>query len=276
MKSLKKLISIVMSVAVIFTATGCSDFLEGIASRKAIDALDSAIADFMADPTSYVDVSGLDENQLEIALDCFSDVTYTIDEDVKMNKSRDKVTIDVTFENVRVLDSIPAGTEEEVADYIDDADTDDVEVSYVLKRNESKWEIVEEPELYDIFFEPYSHIAYIDENGMPTRFNQDFFDECVVAGVYYDPVMGNPLDRPSISSPVAVQFVVYFDRLIYLPFTAELVKNGDVVQTIDVIVDAHSVANCDFSGQTYLPGTYTVNVYYDGGLVASEDLTVTN
>ncbi len=276
MKNLKKFISIVMSVAVIFTATGCSDFLEGIASGKAISSLDSVLADFISDPTSFVDVSALDENQLELALDSFSDVTYTIDEDVHMNKSRDKVTIDVTFENVRILDNIPAGTEDEVAAFIDDADTDNVEVTYTLKRNESKWEVIDSPDYYAIFFEAYSHIAYIDENGMPTTFNQEFFDECVVAGVFYDPVMGNPLERPSISAPVAIQFVVYFDRLIYLPFTAELVKNGNVVQTIDVIVDAHSVANCDFSGQTYQPGTYTVNVYYDGGIVASEDITVTN
>ncbi|MCQ2516204.1 MAG: hypothetical protein MJ094_05010 [Saccharofermentans sp.] len=276
MINFKKSLSIVMTVAVIFTATGCSDFLEGIASRKAIDALDSTLADFISDPASVVNVDDLDDNQLAIALDGFSDVTYSIDEDVKMNSSRDKVTVDVTFENVRVLNDIPVGTEEEVAEYIENASTNDVEVSYTLKRNESKWEVVDEPDYYSIFFEPYSRIAYIDENGMPTAFNQEFFDECVVAAVYYDPVMGNPLDRASISSPVAIQMVVYFDRLMYLPFTAELVKNGSVVQTIDVIVDNQSIANCDFSGQAYTPGTYTVNVYFDGGIVASEDITVAN
>jgi len=276
MKHFKKYLSIVLSAAVMFTAAGCSDFLESIASRKALSDFEPVVADFMSNPTDYVEVDSLNEDQLALAMDGFADVSYTIDEEVDLNSDRDEAQVVVTFENVRILDNIPVGTVDEVNSYIDDSDTDDVELTFTLVRDESSWEVDEYPDFYEVFFEPYSHISYIDENGMPTAFNQEFFDECVVDAVYYDPVMGNPLDRANISGPVAIEMVVYFDRLMYLPFTAELIKNGDVIQTVEVDCDGLSIANCDFSGQTYSAGTYTVNLYYDEGVVATADITVTN
>lgn len=277
MKNIKKLVLVTMVSAFLLTAVGCSDILESIASRKAISTLDDSISQFLCSPTDYVDVDSFDENQLSLALDGLADVTYTIDEDADLNSSRNKAEITVTFENVRILEEIPFGTEEQVNSYLESVKTDDVDVTFTLTRDESTWELEDaSEELFNLFYEPYSHVAYIDENGMPTSFNQVFFDECVVASVFYDPIMGNPLDRALLENPVAIEMVVYFDRPMYIPLTAELVKNDSVVQTIELNLDGLTIANCDFSGQIYSAGSYEVNVYFDGGLVASSDITVTN
>ena len=53
-----------------------------------------------------------------------------------------------------------------------------------------------------------------------------------------------------------------------MTFTAELVKSGEVVQTIEVVLNGNTTAYCEFWGQTYTSGSYVVDITYDGEVVA--------
>lgn len=88
--------------------------------------------------------------------------------------------------------------------------------------------------------------------------------------------MANPLDNNSLQSPPAVIGVVYFDRPMYLTFTANLLKNGEVVQTMDITVDGGTIAYCEFWGSRYASGSYTMELIFDDGVVAVTDTLSVN
>ena len=272
----KKLISSVMIVSMVVSATGCSKILEGIASKEVTEIMTDALDAFYSDPVggladyddSY-EVPELLEESLDLALDGISSTTYEIGE-IEFNKNRTTAEVPVTFSDVIQVEDIPMGTADEVSDALGDCDKDDVTVTITLKNKNGDWSIEDMSELVDVFFTPYESLIFTDENGMPTSFYQPFFDEHVVDFVWYEPLMSQPYTGSSISgTPQALTACVYFDSPVYMTFTADLIKNGDVVQSIEVNVDGGTTAYCEFYGQVYSNGSYTVELLFDDGVVAA-------
>ena len=270
-----------MVISLVMASTGCA-ILENIAAKGATEVLTEALDAFYSDPVSGLseyddtfDVPELLEESMGLALDGVSATTYEIGE-VTLNKNRTTAKIPVTFSDVIQVEDISMGTLDEVTDALGDCDKEDIEITFVLKNKEGDWTIEDMSALIDVFFTPYESLVFIDENGMPTSFNQPFFDECVVETVWYDPYMATPLNTSSLhGGPEAMLCVVYFDRPMYLAFTANLIKNGDVVQSIDVVTNGETIAYCEFWGVSYTPGSYEMQlVYADGTVAESSSLTV--
>ena len=279
---LKKSVCVVLFTAMVVSFTGCSKFMEKIAADDASKTLTAALDAFYSDPVNGVadyddsfDIPDLLEESMAFALAGIDGSTYEIGEP-DVSKNRNTIKFPVTFNDVIEVADIPMGTEDEISDALDDCDREDIEIEFTLKNNKGNWEIDDMSELIDVFFAPYESLVFIDENGMPTSFNQDFFDECVVDTAWYDPLMANPLDINSLQSPPAVIGVVYFDRPMYLTFTANLLKNDEVVQTMDITVDGGTIAYCEFWGSRYASGSYTMELIFDDGVVAVTDTLSVN
>ncbi|MBR1796613.1 MAG: hypothetical protein IJ757_01145 [Clostridiales bacterium] len=262
-----------MAASLVISASGCS-ILEKFTAREASKVLENALNTFYSDPVeglageeTFV-VPELLEDSLSFALEGISGTSYEFGE-AKVNKNRTTVKIPVTFSNVITVEDIPMGTVDEVADALEDCDREDVEITFVLKSSKGDWTITDFSELVDTFFDPYESLVYVDENGMPTSFYEPFFDECVIDAIWLDPMMGNPVEGNSISSADALVGYVYFDRPMYMTFEADLIKDGTVLQTIEVGTDGRTVAYCEFYGENYSSGSYEVELIFDGGVVAS-------
>ncbi len=280
-RSLKKVISLVLVASMILPLTGCSNLLKKLAGKDASKVLTATLDDFYNDPASWlesnsdsIEMPQITEAGMQLALEQIGNTSYELMEP-KVNNNRDEAKITVKFSGVHILENVPMGTEDEVRDFIADSDTDDVEIQFVLSKKNKDWKITDMTGISEVFITPYASIAFVDENGMPTSFYQPFFDEVVVDTVWYDPVMGNPLNGRSMSQEEAIEAVVYFNTPMYLTFTANLYKNDELIQSIEVPVNGLTVANCDFWGERYTNGSYTCELVYDGGVVAtSEALSV--
>ena len=267
----KKSVCLFLLAAMAAGSTGCSEFLASISAKEASKILTEAIDAFIEDPVNGLDeydedysVPDMPEQSLEFAAEAVAETSYELGE-ARVNKNRTKVEIPVTFHDVRLIDGISMGTEAYIEEALGNADTRDVEVTFVLKGQKGDWTIDDMSELIDVFFVPYESLVFVDENGMPTSFYEPFFDESLIDSVWYDPVMSNPLDANSLISPEAMLAVFYFDRPMYLELTADLIKDGEVVQSEQIVLNGETTAACSFWGQDYGAGSYTVEILFDGG-----------
>ena len=280
---IKKAVSVLLLASMAVSSSGCSKILEKFAAKEAEAVLTEALDAFYSDPVNGLseyddsfDIPDMLEESLAFAIEGVSSSTYELGEP-SFNSNRTTAEIPVTFNDVLEVEDIAMGTEDEVSDALGDCDRNDVEITFVLKNKKGDWIIEDMSELIDVFFTPYESIVFVDENGMPTSYYQPFFDECLVDSVWYEPIMSNPLDGSSLHAPSALLAVFYFDRPMYMTFTVNLLKSGDVVDTIEVVVDGGTTAYCQFwqNGTVYTNGSYTIELTYGDSVVATtESLTV--
>ena len=280
---IKKAVSVLLLASMAVSSSGCSKILEKFAAKEAEAVLTEALDAFYSDPVNGLseyddsfDIPDMIEESLAFAIEGVSASTYELGEP-SFNSNRTTAKIPVTFNDVLEVEDIAMGTEDEVSDALGNCDRNDVEITFVLKNKKGDWIIEDMSELIDVFFTPYESIVFVDENGMPTSYYQPFFDECLVDSVWYEPIMSNPLDGSSLHAPSALLAVFYFDRPMYMTFTVNLLKSGDVVDTIEVVVDGGTTAYCQFwqNGTVYTNGSYTIELTYGDSVVATtESLTV--
>ncbi len=281
---IKKAVSVLLLASMAVSSSGCSKILEKFAAKEAEAVLTEALDAFYSDPVNglseYDDSFGIPdmiEESLAFAIEGVSASTYELGEP-SFNSNRTTAKIPVTFNDVLEVEDIAMGTEDEVSDALGNCDRNDVEITFVLKNKKGDWIIEDMSELIDVFFTPYESIVFVDENGMPTSYYQPFFDECLVDSVWYEPIMSNPLDGSSLHAPSALLAVFYFDRPMYMTFTVNLLKSGDVVDTIEVVVDGGTTAYCEFwqNGTVYTNGSYTIELTYGDSVVATTDSLTVN
>ena len=280
---IKKAVSVLLLASMAVSSSGCSKILEKFAAKEAEAVLTEALDAFYSDPVNGLseyddsfEIPDMLEESLAFAIEGVSSSTYELGEP-SFNSNRTTAKIPVTFNDVLEVEDIAMGTEDEVSDALGNCDRNDVEITFVLKNKKGDWIIEDMSELIDVFFTPYESIVFVDENGMPTSYYQPFFDECLVDSVWYEPIMSNPLDGSSLHAPSALLAVFYFDRPMYMTFTVNLLKSGDVVDSIEVVVDGGTTAYCQFwqNGTVYTNGSYTIELTYGDSVVATtESLTV--
>ncbi len=281
---IKKAVSVLLLASMAVSSSGCSKILEKFAAKEAEAVLTEALDAFYSDPVNGLseyddsfDIPDMIEESLAFAIEGVSASTYELGEP-SFNSNRTTAKIPVTFNDVLEVEDIAMGTEDEVSDALGNCDRNDVEITFVLKNKKGDWIIEDMSELIDVFFTPYESIVFVDENGMPTSYYQPFFDECLVDSVWYEPIMSNPLDGSSLHAPSALLAVFYFDRPMYMTFTVNLLKSGDVVDTIEVVVDGGTTAYCEFwqNGTVYTNGSYTIELTYGDSVVATTDSLTVN
>ena len=106
-----------------------------------------------------------------------------------------------------------------------------------------------------------------------------YIKEHFVYSVWYDATSDNPADYDSIASEkaFALKGVFYFSVPLKTVFEARILKGDEVVLTRNVNMYDNVTAEADFSAGleglgTFEPGDYTVELYFNGELVARTDI----
>ena len=278
----KRSVAAALVLAVSIMSSGCSDYLRKVVKEKVTDEVTAQMDSFVSDPVSFLEeinvdegyISALTDEQKEIALDVFSDYSYEIDS-IKLNDKRTKATAIVVFRDVYTVssDGLLVGTTEEIEDYIRSGEASDRSLSFTLKRDDERnWKIEDMKELEKAFFDGYSSFCVLDEEGNPININEAFVESVYVDSVWYDYLTGNPASNTLFTSVSVLQAVFYFNRPMSMTFEADLLKDGDVVDTREVTLNGDVSAMFDFESQgggDFPAGSYEVELRYGDQIIAS-------
>lgn len=278
----KRSVAATLVLAVSIMSSGCSDYLRKIVKEKVTDEVTAQMDSFVSDPVSFLEennvdegyISALTDEQKEIALDVFSDYSYEIDS-IKLNDKRTKATAIVVFRDVYTVssDGLLIGTTEEIEDYIRSGEASDRSLSFTLKRDDERnWKIEDMKELEKAFFDGYSSFCVLDEEGNPININEAFVESVYVDSVWYDYLTGNPASNTLFTSVSVLQAVFYFNRPMSMTFEADLLKDGDVVDTREVTLNGDVSAMFDFESQgggDFPSGSYEVELRYGDQIIVS-------
>ena len=281
---LKKIAAVGMIVLCLPALTGCSEFLKKMASKKIENFFEAFAEDFAEDPTEAIKNYSAEEiafdefheSQIALALSGFSDCELVIDE-INLNEKRTKAEVDIILEDAHTGElSTNIGTLSQLQDEVRAFRADDVEFTITLKRTDDGWQIEDLTEMKDVLYTPYLDTCILDEDGNPLFINEIYIETIYVGDYWYDPISGNPVASLTTSDPVALQNVFYFNRPMYIDFTATLLRDGSEVSTIEVSLDGDVVAMCDFdaglvSGGHFANGAYTVQLMYDDAVIAESE-----
>lgn len=121
--------------------------------------------------------------------------------------------------------------------------------------------------------------TYTSSTAETTEPAYSFVKESCVYSVWYDVSTDNPADYDWIASEkaYALKGVFYFSSPLRTVFEARLLKGDEVILTRNVNMYDNVTAEADFSAGleglgTFEPGDYTVELYFDGELVAKTDI----
>ena len=121
--------------------------------------------------------------------------------------------------------------------------------------------------------------SYTSSTGETREPEYVYIKEHFVYSVWYDATSDNPADYDMIASEkaFALKGVFYFSVPLTTVFEARILKDGEVVLTRNVNMYDNVTAEADFSAGleglgTFEPGDYTVELYFNGELVAKTDI----
>ncbi len=121
--------------------------------------------------------------------------------------------------------------------------------------------------------------TYTSSTAETTELVYSFVKESCVYSVWYDVSTDNPADYDWIASEktYALKGVFYFSSPLRTVFEARLLRGDEVILTRNVNMYDNVTAEADFSAGleglgTFEPGDYTVELYFDGELVAKTDI----
>lgn len=126
-------------------------------------------------------------------------------------------------------------------------------------------------------FEPTG--SFTTDTSETTELTINYVRSFFVYSVWYDVTTDNPADYSSIASEkaFALKGVFYFSKPLTVVLEARILKDDEVVLTRNVNMYDNVTAEADFSAGleglgTFEPGDYTVELYYNGELVAQTDV----
>lgn len=121
--------------------------------------------------------------------------------------------------------------------------------------------------------------SYTSSTAETIELDNAYLKEHFVYSVWYDATSDNPAEYDSIASEkaFALKGVFYFSVPLTTVFEARILKGDEVVLTRNVNMYDNVTAEADFSAGleglgTFEPGDYTVELYFNGELVAKTDI----
>ena len=121
--------------------------------------------------------------------------------------------------------------------------------------------------------------SYTSSTAETIELDYSYVKEHYVYSVWYDAMSDNPAEYDSIASEkaFALKGVFYFSEPLTTVFEAKILKGDEVVLTRNVNMYDNVTAEADFSAGleglgTFEPGDYTVELYFNGELVAKTDI----
>lgn len=121
--------------------------------------------------------------------------------------------------------------------------------------------------------------SYTSATAETSELEYAYVKDHFVYSVWYDATSDNPADYKSIASEkaFALKGVFYFSEPLTTVFEARILNGDEVVLTRNVNMYDNVTAEADFSAGleglgTFEPGNYTVELYFNGELVAKTDI----
>ena len=269
--------------------TGCSAFLDSLASQAITRFLDSVLSELIIsegelDLNIYsdrrYDMSEVLDQQKELYKMMFGGVMYEL-HDPEIFDGRDGGKCKVTFRNVpdpSAID-IKKGTLNDYKAALRKTDEIKVNVVFNVVRDENgDWIFADLDNFYKAFLEPFGQFCFLDDDNNPVNITKEYAESLVVGNAWYDPDMGNPMKDAYILEPVTLINVFYFGQPVTMELTAKLFRDGKEVREMTVKVECDTTAMFDFyagggeNAGTMQAGKYNVELYYDGEKIAESDV----
>lgn len=291
----------------LFAQTGCISLLKLGAESEAEDVVIDFVDSFLENPdkckfSKYCaeDVEfDLTDDQREVFDELTSGVRGKV-KNTKINDSWNKATVYVQVTHVYDISEfeVTSGTIDEILNEANRVGEDTYDLKFVLKLNDDgDWVITLMDEFKELMMDPYltlnindgsepdpnNGILVVPNIGNDVVSDTDLVLNSYIYNVWYDVEMEFPLTVNQVDEDkaYAIMSVFYFNTPISGTFSGVLLTADDkVVMSSDFHVSGEVTVECDFSAGmsgwvSFDPGSYHVELYYDGNLVAtSESITI--
>lgn len=256
------------------------EFMGSIASAAKTTKKDEISNVFVEYSDSEVDFPELTDEQYGLVVDDLSsiDTNFSIKK-INVSEDRKSATIVLVLDNVFIPDGdkLYTGDKEAIQKQIRKSRQDETEVTLELVRDDTKWIFDDLSELVDIIFLPYEKVYFIGPDGLPINitdeFIQQYADESFIECIWYDPIMGSPLDDYEMKPTQYLECVFYFNKPQKLEVEAVLKNDGEEVMRIKMPISNSVVATCDYGydlkSKTFDAGDYIVELYVRDYLLAT-------
>lgn len=291
-QNMLRIAATVVVLSISFPITGCSELLNDFAVKRVEEYSETFFEDLDADgfcsdvsdnSDEDIDIPTLTDEQMSLFSCAFDNFSYEI-KNVTVNDNRDKANVKVKIKYIdfeTACEGSFVAEQSEFEEIIDDASTVSKTVTLKAVKSDSGWVFQDLSVLTELMYDSFAEPCVLDESGNPINVNSYYLTGTIVGCFWYDPLMGNPMESNSVSNPVALRAVFYFDGLQTYSYTAELVCDNEVIAETEVSVDNDIIAVCDFDPdtigiQSFSAGEYVVELFYNGQAVYSSDtLSVT-
>lgn len=283
LNSIKKCIAISLLFIMMFSFSGCSEFLKEIAIEKVTDYVESVMTDFVAAPFETIEVNSLatveltelTSEQSSFALDNLSGVKTSVKK-VKMNDDRTKAEVTINFNDVVDFydDTDLIADIESLELFFADCDSISCTLNFTVERQKNGWKFADMSVVDEIFFAPYADVCVLDDNGYPLNITPGYVNSIFVDSFWYDPIQGDPTNATSFNDAHYLQHVFYFNQPMTMSFTAELIKDDEVIDSYEITLVDSVIATCDFEKDdvsAFASGSYVIALSFNGEVVVASD-----
>lgn len=288
---LRKSLSVILTIILVFVLAGCSDFLVVFNTRKATryaeEFIESVNGDFDSALQSYsnkpIEAVTLTKEQEELYSE-FGATTFELDS-VELTDTEEITEavckVKITFKDIsEVVDDNPFATLDGYTSKFKKLKKSHDIFKLKMVYSDGQWKFKDLNEIYSMTTLPYSLIVIVDDLGVPLNPNADFYKDSFVTSLWYDPLTSLPLDGTSMTKPIAIQCGFYFDRPVTNTFKVHLYEDGKEIFSEDVTADSAVLIICDFSTRLleideFSKSEYTVKLKFDEQIIASSPCALT-
>lgn len=292
--NLAKLITAsLITVSVLFAFTGCSamfievcedniteytaDFLECIASESDNEALLAIISEHSDSKLEFPELTDEQSELVREDLELLKE-NYSIDK-IKVKEDRKSATISITFYDVFVPEdgALYTGEKDAIQKQINKSRKKDVLLVLDVVRIDGDWIYDDLSEFVEMFFYPYQNVYFVGSDGLPEELSaeyiQQYAKDIIVDCLWYDPIMGVPLEENMMEATPYLQCVFYFNKPQKFEVEAVLMHEGSEVMRLKLPINNQVIATCDFGydlqNKSFDSGEYTVELYVRDYLVST-------
>jgi len=281
-----KILSLILTITVLFSVSGCSGYIEELRLRKLEDYIYGFADELSADPLTVLNsnsaekikLPGLSDEQKEIML-ATGNFKFSIEE-LNVAEKGKSADCKLKFSIIDLEDRYSATELHTVGQYkkeISKFKESKKVLDFTLSKDKEGWKFDDLNEIVKYLIEPYGTLQVCDDEGFPIELTHEFFDEVFIDVLWYDPLFSTPLHLNKLEDPVAIQCAFYFNTPVNLNFRAVLKdESGTTLADTGVLLKDSVIAVVDFSHDSlgmsgFSKGKYTIEILYDKEVFAKTE-----
>ncbi len=287
----KKFAALTLLAAMVFSFTGCSDFLKGLTEYRIEKRLETFSDEITEDYVACLEEYSATENEMPEMIDeqkeisdyAFKKFSMTVSSiSVTDNRKKATISFDVEFiDGSAVFLDDKIVTVDEAKEMIDDSKVTKRTMRFKMSMVDKVWMFDDLTPLTEMLFEPFTHLVILDSEGRAINPSAEYYSMFVVDCLWYDPMTGLPLSNNTCSCDLAVQCYIYFNQIMVDDFNVELWKNDNLIYEGVISVNNDVTVCCDFSADVLgVPGisngTYVMKIVFEGETVFETQPLIVN